>query len=215
MPKDDTMQTKAKPQSLNKEVIVAEALRMADEEGVENISMRKLAGAFNKTAMSLYRYFESIDEIRQHVNALAFTEVDTTPIPGERWDDTIRRTTMSIRQMHLRHHRAHLYRLHETAWSPALKKHTDHVQRLHGNQNIPEEILRRAWRIIDAFLTGFIINEAREIENSSTLPSSEEPVWMVTTAEAYSEQAFRDGIEIIIAGIRNLAAPDPCEWYTP
>lgn len=201
---------------LSRDAIIIEALHLADEEGIENVSIRKIAGVFNKTAMSLYRYFDSIEEIRQHVVALAFTEVDTSPIPGERWDDTLRRVTASIRQVDLRHEHAHLYLVQGAAWSPALKDHTDRVQKLHGNQGIPEEILQKAWRIIDAFLTGFTINEMSEMRDTPPPPPSpEEPEWMPTTREAYSDQAFHDGIEIIIAGIRSLAAPDPCEWYTP
>lgn len=34
-------------------------------------------------------------------------------------------------------------------------------------------------------------------------------------AAAYTDEAFAHGVEIIIQGIRALAAPDPCEWRTP
>lgn len=207
--------TSADDKRLSRDVIIAKALEMADADGIENLSMRKLAKAFDKTAMALYRYFDSMAEIQQGVLALAFTEVDTSPIPGERWDDTIRRTTESIRQMDLRHARAHLYLASGAALEPGLREHTEHIQRLHSEQGIPEEILMRGWRIIDAFLTGFIANEIAEMEHASATIDSDAPTWAETVAGAYSEQAFRDGIEIIIAGIRGLAAPDPCEWYTP
>lgn len=214
MPKTGTAKSKDK-QPLSKEIILAKALEIADEEGIEHVSVRRLAGELGKTAMSLYRHFESIDDIRQGVVALAFTEVDTTPIPGERWDDTLRRTTDSIRQMNLRHRRAHFHLIEGAAWSPSLRDHTDRVQKLHRNQNIPEEILARAWRIIDAFLTGFSINEMAELENTTPDSVPDDLEWIPTVEQAYTDQAFKDGIEIIIAGIRELASPDPCEWYTP
>ncbi|MGI6105980.1 MAG: TetR/AcrR family transcriptional regulator [Raoultibacter sp.] len=214
MPKSDLTKNKTSTQPLSREIILAKALHIADEEGIENVSARRLAGELGKTAMALYRHFDSIEEIRFGVVALAFREVDTAPIPGERWDDTIRRTTASIREMNLNHRRAHLYLVEGAAWSPALKEHTDRVQTLHGNQGIPEHILAPTWRIIDAFLTGFILNELTEINNAPH-PSSDEPEWMSTVEKAYTDQAFKDGIEIIIAGIYRLAAPDPCEWYTP
>lgn len=215
MPKDGSRQNNKTSQALSRELILTKALQLADAEGIENVSARKLAESLGKTAMSLYRHFDSIDEIHQGVVALAFTEVDTTPTSGERWDDTLKRVTTSIREMNLKHRRAHFHLVEGAAWSPALKDHTDRVQKLHRDQGIPEEILARMWRIIDAFLTGFSINELEELESSPPPLPSNEPEWIPAVAQAYTDQAFKDGIEIIIAGIRNIAAPDPCEWYTP
>lgn len=200
---------------LSRELILSKALELANQDGFENLSMRKLAGALGKTAMALYRHFDSIDEIKAYAVALAFTEVDTTPIPGERWDDTLRRTTSSIRKMEKKYYRAHFYQVRSTAWGPALKEHTNRIQNLHHNQGIPEEVLAVLWRIIDAFLTGFIINESAEFEYGIPRPTADEPEWMPTVENAYTDKAFNDGMDIIIAGIYRLAAPDPCEWHTP
>lgn len=215
MPKGGTGKDNKGKQALSKDIILTQALQLADAEGIENVSTRKLAESLGKTAMSLYRYFDSIDEIHQGIVALAFTEVDTAPISGERWDDTLRRTTTSIRQMNLRHPRAHFHFVKGVAWSPALKGHTDRIQKLHREQGIPEDILVRTWRIVDAFLTGFEINELEEFDRTAPPLPSDEPEWIPTVAQAYTEGAFKDGIEIIIAGIREIAMPDPCEWYTP
>ena len=83
---------------------------------------------------------------------------------------------------------------------------------------IPSEILERFWRIIDAFLTGFVANEAEALnalENEGGTIPEDLPEWAKAVEGAYSDQAFRDGVEIIIAGIRGLASPDPCNWRTP
>ena len=202
--------------ALSRDVISAKALELADAEGLENVSVRKLASALGRTPMALYRHFGSMDEIKAGVVALAFKEVDVAAVPGERWDDTLRRTTSSIRQMHLRHRRAHLTYAEGDALDPGLCEHTERVQKLHHDQGIPDDVLSRAWRIVDAFLTGFIANEIYEIERSDHhLSDGDRPAWFETAEGAYSEQSFRDGIEIIIAGIRGIAAPDPCEWRTP
>ena len=215
MPQNDASQSSAKA-PLSQDAILSKAMQIADEEGLENLSVRKLAKALDRTAMALYRHFDSMAVIQQGLIALAFSEVDTVPIPGERWDDTIRRTTASIRQMHLNHANAHLHLAEGAAWGPGLRDHTERVQRLHRDQGIPEDILMRAWRIIDAFLTGFIANEIGEMEHHADATEvSERPTWLETAAGAYSEQSFHDGIDIIIEGIRGLAAPDPCEWRTP
>ena len=200
---------------LTKNIIRKKALELADEEGIENLSIRKLAKALNKTPMALYRHYGSIDEIKQAVFALAFEEVDADPIPGERWDETLRRTMASIRQVHLNHAHAHLHLVQAPAWSPALIRHTERIQKLHHDQGMPEDVLTRVWRIVDAFLTGFNANEGMQIEGHYDSDPKNRPSWFETAEKAYSDQAFQDGIDIIIAGIRNLAAPDPCNWHTP
>lgn len=101
-----------------------------------------------------------------------------------------------------------------SAGNPGLRAHTKKVQSLHSGQNIPGEILSKTWRIIDAFLTGFVINEAEEPAEHHP-QESDAPAWIKVADDAYSDEAFRDGIEIIIQGIKGLAAPDPCEWKTP
>lgn len=201
--------------SLTRDQIAGEALALADEVGLENVSIRRLAARLGCAPMALYTYFDSVQRIREAVVALAFREVDTAPVPGERWDDTLRRTTSSIREMYLRHADANLQFAEEPGYSDGLAEHTSKVYRLHGEQGIPPAILRKAWRIIDAFLGGFIAAELCELRERPVHPDPQGRDWMETAETAYSEETFHDGIEIIIAGIRGLAAPDPCLWTTP
>ena len=106
---------------LTREIVYAKTLEIADEEGIENASVRKIAAALGKTPMALYRHCDSIDDIQQGALALAFSEVDTAPIPGELWDDTVRRTTSSIRTMYFRHSKANLFKVETSALSPGLR----------------------------------------------------------------------------------------------
>ncbi len=201
--------------SLTREEILAKALELADETGIENVSMRKLASALGKAPMALYTYFDSIQEIHAGTVALAFKEVDADPIPGERWDDTLRRTTLSIRGMYLNHMRADLYKVELGGYSAALEEHTARIYALHSDQGIPPETLRRLWCLIDAFLGGFIAAELQELRERPDHPDPGGREWVEVAENAYNEQTFKDGLEIIIAGVRQLSAPDPCDWHTP
>jgi AcrR family transcriptional regulator len=49
--------------SLQRETIAAAAVKLADEDGFEAVSMRSLAGALGVGATSLYRYVESKEEL--------------------------------------------------------------------------------------------------------------------------------------------------------
>jgi AcrR family transcriptional regulator len=48
---------------LSKQRVVVEAVRLADLEGVDGLSMRRLAGALGAGAMSLYHYVANKDEL--------------------------------------------------------------------------------------------------------------------------------------------------------
>ena len=198
-----------------REEILSCALRMADEGGIEAVSMRRLAAQVGCAPMSLYTYFDSAQHIRAGVVALAFREVDADPVPGERWDDTLRRTMRSIRQMYLRHSRADLYKVEMGGYSSALAEHTARIYALHEAQGIPAAILRRTWCVVDAFLGGFIAAELEELNGQHEHPDPEGRSWMQTAESAYTQETFESGIDIIVAGVRALAAPDPCEWRTP
>lgn len=201
--------------SLTREEILAKAFELADEQGIQNVSMRKLATALGKAPMALYTYFDSVQEIYAGVVALAFREVDADPIPGERWDDTLRRTTSSIRQMYLNHLNADLYKVEFGGYSSALEEHTARIYALHSNQGIPADLLRRLWCLIDAFLGGFMAAELQELREHPEHPDPAGRAWIETAETAYSEETFKSGIEIIIAGVQRLAEPDPCNWHTP
>lgn len=201
--------------SLTRDQIAATALALGDEIGIENVSARKLAARLDKTPMALYTYFDSLDDIRVAALARAFREVDANPVPGERWDDTLRRTMASIRAMYLRHRRCNLWKVESNGYSAGLAEHTRRIYRLHEDQGIPPTTLRRLWRVVDAFLGGFIPAEIASLADESPRPDPTGQAWMETAEGAYGEQAFFDGIDLIVAGVRALSAPDPCDWRTP
>lgn len=114
-----------------------------------------------------------------------------------------------------------------------LAEHTDKIVNLHLAQGMPEPVLTQAWALVDAYLTGFIGNaiavrasrpsvdcgasgaQVAEGGSSAGCASSDTLPWQRVVAAAYTDEAFAHGVEIIIQGIRALAAPDPCEWRTP
>lgn len=201
--------------SLTRDQILAKALELADEAGIQSVSIRRLSQTLGKSPMSLYTYFEGVQQIHIGVVALAFREVDADPVPGELWEDTLRRTMGSIRAMYLRHARADLHTVDFGGYSKALEEHTARIYALHEAQGIPADVLRRMWCVVDAFLGGFIGSELHELQERPAHPDPAGREWMATAENAYTDESFSSGVDIIIAGVRALSAPDPCDWRTP
>ncbi|MFE7743153.1 TetR/AcrR family transcriptional regulator C-terminal domain-containing protein [Nocardia sp. NPDC057455] len=68
-------------QALNRNDVIRSAIRIADTEGLDAVSMRRLAAELGVGPMSLYRHVESKDELLTHMADMAFGELEL-PEPG-------------------------------------------------------------------------------------------------------------------------------------
>ena len=87
---------------LSKQRVVAEAVRLADSEGVDGLSMRRLAVALGAGAMSLYHYVASKDELLDAMIDIVFEEIELPPEDTD-WQSAMRREAESARQVLARH----------------------------------------------------------------------------------------------------------------
>lgn len=90
-----------RPPGLAREKITAAAVRLLDAEGLGKFSMRRLAAELNVTAMSVYWYVRSKDDLLE----LALDAVEgEVPLPGpdepdEDWPGRLRRLAHGYRRM--------------------------------------------------------------------------------------------------------------------
>ncbi|MDD5807108.1 MAG: TetR/AcrR family transcriptional regulator [Eggerthellales bacterium] len=203
-----------------REEITEVAFRYINEHGLDGFSMRSIAQELGMGTMSVYRYFDNKDQLLSAVGKRLRKEYDNRPIPGERWDDTLRRTVGSIRKIDLKYYRvwsAERSTLLARGFSPSTRFHTRRIYSLHKDQGIPVEVYRRLWALIEAYLIGFISQEIAQIgatwEHAD--PADPDYAWLTIAENAYNDESFMNGLELIIDGVRAYAAPDPCEWYTP
>ncbi|MEG0503883.1 MAG: helix-turn-helix domain-containing protein [Raoultibacter sp.] len=205
---------------LSRDLIIDTTYRMIEEHGVSTFTMRALGVELGVSAMACYSHFDSREELLSEVSARFMATLDTDPIPGERWDDTLRRTMQSIHETFREHPNLGELTDQPEVGLKGIAPHTKKIVMLHLNQGMPKAIFSRTWAIVDAYMGGFFINEIgiARLEKEGQLNEDsvrELEEWELTVRQAYTDDSFKSGIEIIIAGVRNLAAPDPCEWYTP
>lgn len=209
--------------ALTAEGIVEIATELIEREGLAAFTMRSLGRELGVSAMAVYGYFPSREALLAAVLERFMAGLDTDPIPGERWDDTLRRTMGSIYRMEVAHPQLASIEVNPSAGYEGLAEHTEKIVNLHLAQGMPESVLRQAWALVDAYLTGFVgntlamryWNAQSATESAGKGDASSRPLWQSVVGDAYTEDAFAHGVEIIIQGIRSLAAPDPCEWSTP
>lgn len=205
---------------LTRDGIVDAAYRMIDRDGMGAFTMRALGAELGVSAMAFYAHFSSREEVLVAVLTRFMETLDTDPVPGERWDDTLRRTMTSIHREYCAHPHMNDIDLDPRISYEGLAAHTEKIVSLHLAQGMPEPVLTKAWAMIDAFLTGFngsaiAAEQRRQADEAAGTVSDEVPLWRRIVDSAYSEESFANGVEMIIMGVRGLAAPDPCAWRTP
>jgi AcrR family transcriptional regulator len=92
----------AKRVTLNRERVLRTAVRLADEEGIEALSMRGLANELGVNPMSLYNHVAGKGDLLDGMADLAVEEV-AVPSSGEKWKPAMRRRAVSVREMLERH----------------------------------------------------------------------------------------------------------------
>ena len=88
---------KGPKRGLTLDAIVEQAIAIADSEGLAAVSMARVAKELGNTAMSLYRYVDSKDELLQLMWNACATGAPT--IEGEDWRSFLRRWTIEQRAM--------------------------------------------------------------------------------------------------------------------
>jgi AcrR family transcriptional regulator len=87
---------------LTKQRVLRSAVKLADEGGFEQLSMRRLGQALGVEAMSLYNHVASKDEILDGIVDLVAAEVEL-PEAGGHWQPAMRQICVSLHDMFLRH----------------------------------------------------------------------------------------------------------------
>lgn len=90
------------PGTLSRDQVVKAAIGLADESGIDALSMRKLGRALGVEAMSLYNHVSGKDDLLDGMVNQVWEEV-TLPSPRGDWRAAIRRTAVSAHKSLLRH----------------------------------------------------------------------------------------------------------------
>src|SRR4051794_1686200 len=97
------MATDATPRlPLTRERILRSALELADDGGVQSLTMRKLGQALGFEAMSLYNHVANKDDLLDGILDLVLAET-TPPSPEQEWDAAVRTSAISVHDALRRH----------------------------------------------------------------------------------------------------------------
>ena len=88
--------------TLNRERVLRAAVNLADECGIDSVTMRELGRRLEVKAASLYNHIAGKDDLLGGMVDLAMSEIDV-PIDGVSWKEAMRRRAISAREVFARH----------------------------------------------------------------------------------------------------------------
>ena len=197
----------ASNEGLSKQRVVVEAVRLADREGVDGLSMRRLAGALGAGAMSLYHYVASKDELLDGMIDIVFTEIEL-PSEGTDWQSAMRREAESTRQVLARHPWAIGLMESRTTPGPANLRHREAVTACLRRAGFSVITATHANWLINSYVYGYALQAA-------TLPFDTADELADMTEEVYLPQLPPDEFPYLNESAAELVAVgyDPTEEF--
>jgi len=139
---------------LSRDKIVAEAIALADKEGISYLSMRRLADKLDVEAMSLYHHIKNKNELIAEMVDNVVPEIDL-PERCNDWKDAMRKRADKMRRALMIHPwAAHEY-VSGINVGPKMNKYVDSTLGYLLSAGFTYKMTDYAWNTIDSYIYGF------------------------------------------------------------
>lgn len=188
----------AQRRKLTRDDITAAAVGLIERDGLETLTMRSLAVELGCAPMSLYTHVRSREDLVDAIVGRLISELDTRRVPGETWQQGVRRALESYRDLAVRTPRSfELLALAPYDSSPVAEHLNGFAENL-AEGGLSVEQARQVLAITDAYATGFLVVWARGAGGRD--PSAEEP----GLSSLRSMEVFDKGLDALIAGLGTI-----------
>ena len=205
---------------LSRDRILRAALDLADESGIESITMRKLGGALGFEAMSLYNHVANKNDVLDGILDLVLAESEL-PSPAGEWDTAVRSSAISVHEALRRHPWACNLLMTPARIRPARLRYMDSLLGRLREAGFSAETTYHAYHVLDAHIFGFslwqtghsmapISATALEEWMDRLLPPGEYPDLREHARQHFAEgphrevSAFEFSLDLILDGLRKL-----------
>jgi AcrR family transcriptional regulator len=206
---------------LNRKRALQAAIKLADLEGIDALSMRKLSSRLGVVPMALYRHVVNKEDLLAGMVEAVYDEVDA--LTRADWRATLRERATSMREA-LRRHPWAVELMETSSPGPAnLHYHNAGIACLREQAGLPVRAAIDAYNLMDSYIYGFALQEktlpsdiaaaaeARRQDLTTADPSlaSRFPYLIEVVEELgasgydYTGQ-FERGLELILDGIEQL-----------
>jgi AcrR family transcriptional regulator len=212
--------TRDRRETLSRTRVLEGAVVLADREGIDAVSMRRLGQELGIEAMSLYTHVRSKEDLLDGMVELVFGDVPS-PVEGAAWKAALRQSILDARAVLLRHPWAPGLIETRTAPGPALMAHYDRVMGIMRRGGFSLELTHHAIHLLGSRLLGFtreLFDDSPEMEPAQTAAMAEmlQPTmpWVAEMALAATHDGglgrcdtnleFAFALDVILDGLERL-----------
>jgi AcrR family transcriptional regulator len=215
------MATQTEPRlPLSRDRILQAALGLADESGIESLTMRKLGQLLGFEAMSLYNHVANKDDVLDGILDLVLDESEL-PSPAGDWHSAIRSSAISVHAALRRHPWACNLVMAPARIRPARLRYMDSLLGRLREAGFSAETTYHAYHVLDAHIFGFSLWEASHSYNAAQVTNMvaefermipvdvypylhEHGQQHLTEGPHHEVSAFEFGLDLIIDGLKKI-----------
>lgn len=210
----------AQTKSLNRDAILNAAVALADERGIDALSMRKLAETLGIEAMSLYNHVKNKDDLLDGMVNMVVAEIEL-PATNIHWKLAMRQRAISAQEMLLRHPWASMLIVARINVGSAMLRYVDATIGCLRAAGFTYALADHAISVIDSHIYGFTLLKSNfPIEEQEYAQAAEQflpmfPAAIYPHARGWAEEVisgrhsgineFTFGLDLILDGLERLA----------
>jgi AcrR family transcriptional regulator len=143
---------------LTRERVLLAAIDLADQAGIETLTMRKLGRQLGVEAMSLYNHVANKDDLLDGMVDVVFDEIGLPP-PGADWKTAMRQRAIGVRAALARHPWAIGLLESRSRPGPATLRHHDAVLGSLRQAGFSIALAAHAYSVLDSYIYGFALTQ--------------------------------------------------------
>jgi AcrR family transcriptional regulator len=217
------MATRTEPRlPLTRDRILQAALQLADDSGIQSLTMRKLGETLGFEAMSLYNHVANKDDVLDGMLDLVLVECEP-PSPSGDWATAIRNSAISVHEALRRHPWACTLLMAPGRIRPARLRYMDLLLGRLREAGFSADTTYHAYHVLDGYIFGFSLWEtshtytADEISKfaaifTEMITPDRYPYLHEHAQQHFSEgqhrevSAFEFGLDLVVDGLKRLRA---------
>jgi AcrR family transcriptional regulator len=148
---------------LTREAIVETALRLLDENGLDELSMRRLAEELDTGPASLYWHVGSKDGLLELIFDRVIGEVELPEPEPERWQEQLKEGARAGRAMILRHRDIVRISIGRIPMGPNALRVSEGIFAILRAGGVPDELAVTGHHLLFALINGFTLDETTDL----------------------------------------------------
>lgn len=203
---------------LRREQVLDAAIALADAEGLDAVSMRRLGTILGVQAMSLYNHVENKRDLLDGMAGRLLNQMEIPTVEAMRWQDALRTVCRSYRRLAHEHPALFPHVHSRPLTSPEALPPLEAVLTILMDEGFNADVALDAFRISASYVAGFAMTEL-----GNRLPGNEQAdPWagfpphhlvkdrfpatarIVMTASPDSDRAFELGLNLLLGGLDRL-----------